>query len=89
MTIQATTHLNFRGDARAALEFYQSVFGGHLIANTYAAFGMPAELPEPTRSYSGSSLPRTASASWDTTFPVPQEEASSAEAPPGVRTTPP
>ena len=45
MTIQATTHLNFRGDARAALEFYQSVFGGHLIANTYAAFGMPAELP--------------------------------------------
>lgn len=45
MTIQTTTHLNFRGDARAALEFYQSVFGGHLVINTYADFGMPAELP--------------------------------------------
>lgn len=45
MTIQTTTHLNFRGDARAALEFYQSVFGGHLVVNTYADFGMPAELP--------------------------------------------
>ena len=30
MTIQATTHLNFRGDARAALEFYQSILGGEL-----------------------------------------------------------
>ncbi|GAA0511877.1 VOC family protein [Paractinoplanes deccanensis] len=28
MSITTTTHLNFRGDARAALEFYQSVFGG-------------------------------------------------------------
>ncbi|ARJ03946.1 VOC family protein [Cnuibacter physcomitrellae] len=45
MSIQTTTHLNFRGDARAALEFYQSVFGGHLIVNTYADFGMPAEVP--------------------------------------------
>ncbi|MDN3937032.1 VOC family protein [Arthrobacter sp. YD4] len=45
MTIQTTTHLNFRGDARQALEFYQSVFGGHTVLNTYADFGMPAELP--------------------------------------------
>ncbi|MBY4213546.1 VOC family protein [Rhodococcus fascians] len=45
MTIQTTTHLNFRGDARQALEFYQSVFGGHSVINTYAEFGMPAELP--------------------------------------------
>ncbi|MEV8379207.1 VOC family protein [Kribbella sp. NPDC056861] len=45
MTIQPTTHLNFRGDAREALEFYQSVFGGHLVVNTYAEFGMPADLP--------------------------------------------
>jgi PhnB protein len=45
MTIQTTTHLNFRGDARAALEFYQSVFGGHTVINTYADFGMPVELP--------------------------------------------
>ena len=45
MTIQTTTHLNFRGDARQALEFYQSVFGGHVVINTYADFGMPAEIP--------------------------------------------
>lgn len=45
MTIQTTTHLNFRGDARQALGFYQSVFGGHTVLNTYADFGMPAELP--------------------------------------------
>lgn len=45
MTIQTTTHLNFRGDARAALERYQSVFGGHLVINTYADFGMPADAP--------------------------------------------
>lgn len=29
--INVTNHLNFRGDARAALEFYQSVFGGDII----------------------------------------------------------
>ena len=45
MTIQTTTHLNFRGDARQALEFYQSVFGGHAVINTYSDFGMPADLP--------------------------------------------
>ncbi|MCY1673832.1 VOC family protein [Pseudarthrobacter sp. SL88] len=43
--MQTTTHLNFRGDARQALEFYQSVFGGHTVLNTYADFGMPAGLP--------------------------------------------
>jgi PhnB protein len=36
MTVVTTTHLNFRGRARAALEFYQSVFGGQLVAVTYA-----------------------------------------------------
>jgi PhnB protein len=36
MTIQTTCHLNFRGDARAALDFYRSVFGGELVAVTYA-----------------------------------------------------
>lgn len=34
--IDVSTHLNFRGDARAALEFYQSVFGGDLTVVTYA-----------------------------------------------------
>ncbi|MCU1445463.1 VOC family protein [Cryobacterium sp.] len=36
MTIQTTTHLNFRGDARAALQFYPGVFGGQLVAISYA-----------------------------------------------------
>lgn len=35
MSIETTTHLNFRGQARAALAFYQSVFGGTLTAVTY------------------------------------------------------
>lgn len=46
MSITTTTHLNFRGDARAALELYQSVFGGDLAAMTYAdahAVTEPAE----------------------------------------------
>lgn len=46
MTIQTTTHLNFRGQARAALSFYQSVFGGQLLAISYADAGAvqdPAE----------------------------------------------
>ncbi len=35
MSITTTTHLNFRGDARPALEFYQSVFGGELAVVSY------------------------------------------------------
>ncbi|WP_127480213.1 VOC family protein [Nocardioides pantholopis] len=35
MTISTVPHLNFRGQARAALEFYRSVFGGDLVAVTY------------------------------------------------------
>jgi PhnB protein len=46
MAITTTTHLNFRGDARAALEFYQSVFGGHLTVVAYGDFGMPKDLPD-------------------------------------------
>jgi PhnB protein len=46
MAITTTTHLNFRGDARPALEFYQSVFGGHLTVVAYGDFGMPKELPD-------------------------------------------
>jgi len=45
MSLTATTHLNFRGDARAALEFYQSVFGGEIAVTTYADLGMPKEAP--------------------------------------------
>lgn len=35
MSVQTTPHVNFRGHAREALEFYQSVFGGDLMAATY------------------------------------------------------
>lgn len=45
MTITTTTHLNFRGDARAALEFYSSVFGGQVTIATYGDFGMPKDIP--------------------------------------------
>lgn len=45
MTITTTTHLNFHGDARAALEFYASVFGGQVHIATYGDFGMPADAP--------------------------------------------
>jgi PhnB protein len=36
MTITTTTHLNFRGQAREALSFYQTVFGGELMLATHA-----------------------------------------------------
>jgi PhnB protein len=35
MSLTTTTHLNFRGNARTALQFYQSVFGGDLTVVTY------------------------------------------------------
>jgi PhnB protein len=46
MSVKSVTHLNFRGDARAALELYQSVFGGDLAVVTYQDAGSvqdPAE----------------------------------------------
>ena len=46
MAISTTTHLNFRGDARAALEFYRAVFGGHLTVVAYGDFGLPKHLPD-------------------------------------------
>ncbi|MCI4656887.1 VOC family protein [Cryobacterium zhongshanensis] len=48
MSITTTTHLNFHGDARAALEFYQSVFGGQVTIATYGDFGMPQDAPGAT-----------------------------------------
>ncbi|MGW5113314.1 VOC family protein [Nocardia sp. NPDC004123] len=49
MSVNAVAHLNFHGQARAALEFYQSVFGGRLAVATYGDFGMLAELPDATK----------------------------------------
>ena len=45
MPVNAFTHLNFHGQARAALEFYGSVFGGRVTIATYGDFGMPKDLP--------------------------------------------
>lgn len=46
MTLSTTTHLNFPGTARPALEFYRSVFGGELSATTYGQLGAPADSPD-------------------------------------------
>ncbi|MGC4935800.1 VOC family protein [Gordonia sp. DT30] len=40
MSVSVTPHLNFRGTARQALEFYQSVFGGELTIASYADMGI-------------------------------------------------
>jgi PhnB protein len=45
MSIITTAHLNFRGTARAALEFYASVFGAEATVATYGDFGVPANAP--------------------------------------------
>jgi PhnB protein len=39
MTSRLNPYLNFNGNARQALQFYQSVFGGELNLNTFADFG--------------------------------------------------
>ena len=36
-------YLNFNGNAKEAMEFYQSVFGGELRINTFQEGGMPHE----------------------------------------------
>ncbi|MEV2241881.1 VOC family protein [Micromonospora sp. NPDC049891] len=39
MTSQLNPYLTFNGDARQAMEFYQSVFGGQLRISTFGEFG--------------------------------------------------
>ena len=39
-------YLNWRSSAREAMEFYHSVFGGELTANTFQEFGMPVDAGE-------------------------------------------
>ncbi len=39
MSIETTTHLNFDGNARAALDFYAVAFGGEVQATTYGQMG--------------------------------------------------
>ena len=39
MASRLNPYIQFDGDARAAMEFYQSVFGGDLSTNTFKEFG--------------------------------------------------
>jgi PhnB protein len=43
MSVQLTPYLAFRAEARAALDFYASVFGGVPTYSTYGEYGMGGE----------------------------------------------
>lgn len=45
MSVSTLAHLNFTGDARQALAFYHSVFGGQVMIATYAQVGVPQDSP--------------------------------------------
>lgn len=47
MSIRTVTHLNFQGQARAALAFYHDVFKGRQTLVTYAQAGRSEEAAEP------------------------------------------
>ena len=40
MTVRLNPYINFDGQARAAIEFYRSVFGGEVTLSTYGESGM-------------------------------------------------
>jgi PhnB protein len=48
MASRLNPYLNFKGNARQALEFYASVFGGNLSLNTFAQLGA-ADSPDAER----------------------------------------
>jgi Uncharacterized protein conserved in bacteria len=41
MATKLVPYLNFAGNTREAITFYQSVFGGELLIHTFADFGVP------------------------------------------------
>jgi PhnB protein len=43
MPTRLNPYLNFTGNAREAMDFYKSVFGGELTVSTFAEGGMPHE----------------------------------------------
>ena len=47
MTLTATPHLNFRGNARAALAFYQTAFDGQVTMVTYQDAGQADQATAP------------------------------------------
>lgn len=46
MTVRLNPYLSFGDEARDAMEFYQSVFGGELSMSTFAEFGMAEDPSE-------------------------------------------
>ena len=49
MTVTTTAHVNFRGQAREALEFYRTVFGGDMVLATYGDINAVEEGSDPDR----------------------------------------
>lgn len=47
MTLAVTPHLNFAGQARAALDFYAHAFGGETTVMTYGAMGQAERATAP------------------------------------------
>ncbi|RLP79863.1 VOC family protein [Mycetocola lacteus] len=43
MTVSLNPYINFRGEGRAALEFYHGIFGGELTVSTFGEAGMPVD----------------------------------------------
>lgn len=46
MAVTLNPYLNFRGNARQAMEFYRSIFGGELTSSTFAEAGMEVDPSE-------------------------------------------
>ncbi|MDO8731031.1 MAG: VOC family protein [Actinomycetota bacterium] len=46
MAVTLNPYLNWRGNARAAMEFYHSIFGGELTMSTYSEAGMEVDPSE-------------------------------------------
>ena len=46
METKLNPYINFKGDTKKAMEFYKSVFGGHLDMTTYKAAGVPCDPSE-------------------------------------------
>ena len=44
--MELSSYISFTGQAREAMEFYQSVFGGELLMNTFAEFGMDGDIAD-------------------------------------------
>lgn len=46
MSVSTVTHPNFTGEARQAVEFYHSVFGGEIMIATFEQVGVPRDGPD-------------------------------------------